>query len=111
MCCGWFFLLCAVNVDGLVVRYNYAAWQAGRIEEMDAAAPEPIFAAGALYEVGCSTADEDLRRRCEEALRDADYSEQWRAESGHQVTGFTLAGLRAARLAREAGASASVTNW
>lgn len=111
VCCGWFFLLCAVNVDGLVVRYNYAAWQAGRIEEMDAAAPEPVFAAGALYEVGCSTADEDLRQRCEEALRDADYSEQWRAESGHQVTGFTLAGLRAARLAREAGASASVTNW
>lgn len=101
LCCGWFFLLCAVNVDSLVLRYNCAAWQAGRIEEMDVSAIDPVFAAGALYEIRWSASDAGLRQRCEEALGRAANRERLRAESGDRAAGFTLAGLRASRLAEK----------
>jgi|GEM_PF-6188010 len=32
--CGWFFVLCAVNTDALILQANYTAWQAGTIENV-----------------------------------------------------------------------------
>ena len=94
--CGWFFLLCAVHTEPLTLRYNYARWQSGQIEEMDVWEGDALFAAPVLYEIGKETEDGTLKEDCKTRLTVAIYDANQQKEN--PVTGFTLQGWRVRKI-------------
>ena len=94
--CGWFFLLCAVHTEPLTLRYNYALWQSGQIEEMDVWEGDALFAAPVLYEIGKETEDGTLKEDCKTRLTVAIYDANQQKEN--PVTGFTLQGWRVRKI-------------
>ena len=101
--CGWFFVLCAVNTDALILQANYTAWQAGTIENVGWGDGEAMMKATVLRRIASDPnlsqgTREQVRQWLDIAAQQAEYQQQ---SNDLPFTGFTVRGA-VARAAADA---------
>ena len=102
--CGWFFVLCAANTDAPILQANYAAWQAGTIENVGWGDGETMMKATVLRRIADDPGTpQDVQQQVQQWLRLAGQQAEYQ-NSGNDLpfTGFTLRGALAQAAAESA---------
>ena len=102
--CGWFFVLCAVNTDALILQANYTAWQAGTIENVGWDDGEASMKATVLRRIAAdpNTPQEVQKQALWELQVAGQQAEYQNSSNDLPFTGFTLRGALAQAAAESA---------
>ncbi|MDD4851412.1 MAG: hypothetical protein PHO10_12050, partial [Gemmiger sp.] len=102
--CGWFFVLCAVNTDALILQTNYTAWQAGTIENVGWADGEASMKATVLRRIAADpNTPQEVQKQALQELQVAGQQAEYQQQSNDlPFTGFTLRSAVASAAAKGA---------